>query len=46
MRPTIIVYAPETWTHTKRQESKLQAAEMTFLRTIVEKTRRENIRNT
>jgi hypothetical protein len=42
----LLLYGAETWTCTKRQESKLQADEMKFLRRIVGKTRRqERIRN-
>jgi hypothetical protein len=33
----ILLYGTETWSCTKREESKLQAAEMKFLRGIVEK---------
>jgi hypothetical protein len=36
----ILLCVAETWTCTKREESKLQAAEMKFLRGIVGKTRR------
>jgi hypothetical protein len=42
----ILSYGADTWTCTKREESKLQAVEMKFLRAIVGKTRRERIRNT
>jgi hypothetical protein len=41
----ILLYGAETWTCSKREESKLQAVEMKFLRAIVGKTRRDRIRN-
>jgi hypothetical protein len=40
------LYGGETWTCTKRQESKLQVGEMKFLRVIVEKIRRDRSRKT
>jgi hypothetical protein len=42
----ILLYGAQIWSCTKREESKLQAAEMKFLRATVEKTRRDRIRNT
>jgi hypothetical protein len=42
----ILLYGSETWTCTEREESKLQAAEMKFLRATVGQTRRDRIRNT
>lgn len=41
----ILTYAAGTWTTTKRDESRIQAAEMKFLRGIIGKTRRDKIRN-
>jgi hypothetical protein len=35
----------ETWTCTKREESKIQAVEMKFLRAVTGKTKRDRIRN-
>ena len=40
-----MTYAAGTWTITKRDESRIQAAEMKFLRGIIGKTRRDKIRN-
>jgi hypothetical protein len=37
-------YGAESWTCTKREEGKIQAMEMKFLRGILGKTRRDNIR--
>jgi hypothetical protein len=42
----ILLCEAETWTCTVREESKLQAVEMKFVRAIVGKTRRKRIRNT
>jgi hypothetical protein len=41
----ILLYGAESWMCTKREESKIQAMEMKFLREILGKTRREKIRN-
>jgi hypothetical protein len=41
----ILLHAAESWTCTKREESKIQAMEMKFLREIMGKTRRDRIRN-
>ena len=41
----ILTYAAGTWTTTKRDESRIQAAEMKFLRGIIGKTRRDKVRN-
>ena len=41
----IMTYAAETWTITQRDESRVQAAEMKFLRSMVQKTRRDRVRN-
>ena len=41
----IMTYAAETWTMTQRDESRVQAAEMKFLRSMVQKTRRDRVRN-
>jgi hypothetical protein len=41
-----ILYGAQTWPCTKREESKLQAAEMKCLRAVVGKTRRDRSRNT
>lgn len=41
----ILTYGCETWTVRKREESRIQAAEMKFLRSILGKTRRDRIRN-
>ena len=37
----IVTYAADTWTMTKRDESRLQAAEMKFLRSMLQKTSRK-----
>ena len=42
----ILLYEAKTWTTIKRGESKIQAMEIMFLRGILEKARRDNIRNT
>ena len=41
----ILTYAAGTWTITKRNESRIQAAEMKLLRGKIRKTRRDKIRN-
>ena len=41
----ILTYAAETWTMTRREESKIQASEMRFLRSMIGKTRRDRVRN-
>lgn len=41
----IVTYGLETLVTNKRQDSKIQAAEMKFLRTSVKKTRRDRIQN-
>jgi hypothetical protein len=41
----ILLYGAESWTCTKREESKIQAMEMKFLREILGKTRRDKIKN-
>ena len=41
----ILTYSLETITLTRRDNSKLQAAEMKFLRTMIQKTRKDKIRN-
>ena len=43
-KPTL-TYASETWTMIKKDKSRIQAAEMRFLRSIVQKTRKDRIRN-
>ena len=43
-KPTL-TYASETWTLIKKDKSRIQAAEMRFLRSIVQKTRQDKIRN-
>jgi hypothetical protein len=40
-----LLHGAESWTCTKREESKIQAMEMKFLRDIIGKTRRDRIRN-
>jgi hypothetical protein len=40
-----MLHGAESWTCTKREESKIQAMEMKFLREIIGKTRRDRIRN-
>ena len=42
----IMTYGSESWTLTSRDKSRVQASEMTTLRTIARKTRRDKIRNT
>ena len=42
--PTLI-YGCETWTIQRRQESKIQACEMMFLRRVKGVTRLERVRN-
>jgi hypothetical protein len=42
---TILLHGAESWTCTKREESKIQAMEMKFLREIIGKSRRDRIRN-
>lgn len=41
----ILTYASETWTMTRKEESKVQASEMKFLRSMLGKTRRDRVRN-
>ena len=41
----ILTYASETWTMKKRDESRMQASEMKFLRSTIRVTRRDRIRN-
>uniref|UniRef100_A0A1W7R9N5 Endonuclease-reverse transcriptase HmRTE-e01 n=1 Tax=Hadrurus spadix TaxID=141984 RepID=A0A1W7R9N5_9SCOR len=41
----ILTYSSATWTLGKREESRLQAAEMKFLRSMVGKTKRDRIKN-
>lgn len=41
----ILTYAAETWTTNEGDASRIQVAEMKFLRSIVGKTRRDKIRN-
>jgi hypothetical protein len=41
----ILLCGVEIWTSTKREESKIQAIEMKFLRLIMGKTKRKRIRN-
>ena len=41
----VMKYAAEIWTMTQRDESRVQAAEMKFLRSMVQKTRRDRVRN-
>ena len=41
----ILTYAAETWTLTSRQESRIQASEMKFLRSMIGKTRKDRVRN-
>src|ERR1700755_1497199 len=40
-----MMYGAETWSITRRQESRIQATEMRILRAIIGKTRRNRIRN-
>jgi hypothetical protein len=40
-----LLHGAESWTYTKREESKIQAMEMKFLREILGKTRRDKIRD-
>lgn len=44
LTPTLL-YGAETWTTTRREESRIQAAEMRVLRTMIGKSRRDRIRN-
>jgi hypothetical protein len=41
----ISLYGAESWTCTKKEENKIQAMEMKFLRGILGKTKRDKIRN-
>jgi hypothetical protein len=41
----ILLYGAETWTCTKKEERKIQATEMKFLRAIMGKTMKDRIRN-
>jgi hypothetical protein len=41
----ILLYEAETWTCTKREESKLQAAGMKFLRGMVKKKKKQEREN-
>ena len=41
----ILTFAAETWTLTKRQENRIQASEMKFLRSMLGKTRMDKVRN-
>src|SRR5678816_1231974 len=44
LTPTLL-YGAETWTTTRKEESRIQAAEMRVLRTMIGKSRRDRIRN-
>jgi hypothetical protein len=41
----ILLYGMKTWTCTKREEGKIQATEMKFMRALMGKTKRDRIRN-
>jgi hypothetical protein len=41
----MLLYGVETWTCTQREESKIEAIEMKFLRAIMGKTKTDRIRN-
>jgi hypothetical protein len=41
----ILLHGADSWTCTKREESKIEAMEMKFVREIIGKTRRDRIRN-
>ena len=45
MLTPILLYGEETWSTTTREDSRIQSAEMYFLRVIVGKTRRDRQRN-
>ena len=45
MAEPVLSYGSELWTVTKRQESRIQASEMKFLRQVKGCTRRDCIRN-
>ena len=42
---SVLTYASETWTYTKKELSKIQTTEIKFLSGIVHKTRRDRIHN-
>ena len=44
LTPTLL-YGAETWTTTRREESRIQAAEMRALRAMTGRSRRDRIRN-
>ena len=44
-RPTLLLYGSETWVTTKRDMTRLEAAEMRFLRIVKGYTRLDKIRN-
>lgn len=46
MATPVILYGSELWTKTRKQESRIQATEMRFLRQVKGCTRQDHIRNT